>query len=283
MIPKKSLVKVFHLLLVLSLMLIPVVQASAKSDGDTKKFSKKAEMKLQMREQLKNDGTLDKLDKQIKDYYKENQDRLVDLSVLKNPDSPEAKEVLKKMEESMSGIDPNSDDGTVGTLSLGDDPPDGQNDISFAAFEDGDIIVVHDGFCYYGYYRHAGTYDEDREEFVSAQLKDQGNGTGVIWEPESWYQDNYDEAVGRAVDYYESDRQDVISDVMYYLRDQLGEPYSLTPGYDVRNKWYCSKLPWVGWKIETGIDISYGDYLIGMCIPDDIYYDEDCFSFAHGD
>ncbi|NLU53030.1 MAG: hypothetical protein GXX10_09255 [Clostridiaceae bacterium] len=240
-------------------------------------------LKLQYRDRLKNDGTLAKIQKRINDYYKVYSKDLLDLSVLKNPNSIEAKNVLKRMEESMMGIDSVTPGGLVGTLDLGSDPPNGQNNISFSLFEDGDIILVHDGFCIYGYYRHAGTYDATYGKFVSAQAKDSGNGKGVIWESKTWYTDNYDEAVGMAVDYYKSDRQTVIKEVMKFLRDQLGKPYSLVPGYNVRDKWYCSKLPWVGWKEKSGIDISNGDYLIGMCIPDDIYYDADTFLFAYGD
>jgi hypothetical protein len=136
----------------------------AKEKTDTGNESKD-QIKLQVHKDLVKQGVTDRINKKIKDYYKTNKEKLLDLSVLKNPDSPEAEGVLRMLEESMSSTDIGSNDDTIGTLSLGGDPPDGQNDISFTWFENGDIILVHDGFCAYGYYRHAGTLFDRKSLF----------------------------------------------------------------------------------------------------------------------
>ncbi|GEM_PF-4613907 len=34
---------------------------------------------------------------------------------------------------------------------------------------------------------------------------------------------------------------------MNYLENQIGDEYGFT-SFNNRSKWYCSKLPWVGWE-----------------------------------
>ena len=233
--------------------------------------------------ELESKGTIKQIEKNIKDYYKNNY--VIDDSKINDLNSPEAKEFIKIIEGDMrqfgNKVKSKSDSsGDIGTLSLGDEEPTGSNSISYSSFEDADIILVHDGLCAYGYYRHGGTYDEGRGEFISAQLSDQGNGEGVIWEDKSWYRDNYDEAIGVWVPDYDNEiRTATRNFIVDYLKDQLGEPYGFTL-YNDRDTWYCTKLPWVGWEDHYNCDLNEDG---GLCVPDDIEDSQDTSIFAFAD
>ena len=261
-------------MLLVALLLITPISVNAAEKGD------KLNLKVKQTKELERNGTIKKIEKKIKDYYKNNY--VIDDSKINDLNSPEAKEFIKSVEDDMrrfgNKIKSKSDSsGNIGTLSMGDDEPTGSNSINYSAFENADIILVHDGGCSYGYYRHAGTYDEARGEFISAQISDQGNGEGVIWEDKSWYRGNYDEAAGVWVADYDNEmRTEVRNSIVDYLDDQIGDSYSFTWYYD-RDNWYCSKLPWVGWEDHYLCDLNEDG---GFCVPDDLNDSQDTSIFV---
>ncbi len=274
--------KMFGMLLISLFLVLTMSSVSVATEKSTK-----LDLKIKQMEEMDSKGINKHLDKKIAEYYKNN--NVLDDSKITDLGSPEAKQFLKMIEKDMDKFDnklnkskSNKDSsGDIGTMSLGDEEPSGSNSINYSAFEDGDIIIVHDGSCVYGYFRHAGTYDDDVEEFVSAQKNDQGNGTGVIWEDKDWYRDNYDEAVGVWVPDLDNEmRNETRSMIIDYLKDQLGDPYGFTWFYD-RDTWYCSKLPWVGWgEFYTDADLNEDS---GLCVPDDIDESSDTRRFTSSD
>lgn len=126
---------------------------------------KKYQLKMKMAKELEQNGTIDMLTQKRQQYYEENRDILIDFSKITDLNSKEAKEAIKIIEKDMSNHQSMSK---------------GSNNISYSAFGDGDIILVHDGSCPWGYYRHGGTYDEDLGQFISAQV-----GDGVLYESKS--------------------------------------------------------------------------------------------------
>ena len=48
------------------------------------------------------------------------------------------------------------------------------------------MILVRRGYCAWGYWRHIGTYSASKGMCITAQLTDNGYGSGVIYEPKSW-------------------------------------------------------------------------------------------------
>jgi len=271
-------------LLLASLLLVLIMSSSAVAAGKNpvpEEKDTKLDMKLKQIEQMKKNGVYEQLTKKIDNYYANNDVIRYSITDL---DSTEAKEAIEIIENDMKKFNAKLNSGDIVTMSFGDDPTTGSNNISYSAFENADIILVHDGSCAYGYYRHGGTYDETEDQFISAQLNNQGNGVGVIWEDKNWYQDNYDEAIGVWVPDYDNEIRNETRDmIMNYLEDQLGEPYYLSL-YITRSSWYCTKLPWVGWKEFYNTNINAGIELgSNFCLPDDIYADFDTEVFVSAD
>ncbi|WP_066632641.1 hypothetical protein [Desulfolucanica intricata] len=271
-------------ILSLSLLLVLTVAPAAIATEDICKSKSKLDLKIEKTKELESSGINKMLDKKIQKYYQEN--NVIDASKLTDLNSPEDKKIIKQIENDMDKFnsrlnkEKTNEDSSIGTLSLGDESPTGTNSISYTAFEDGDMIVVHDGICAYGYYRHAGTYDEDNGKFVSAQKSEQGNGTGVIWEDKDWYRNNYDEAAGYWVPDYDNEiRNEIRNFIIDYLKEQLGDNYAFTSFYN-RDSWYCSKLPWVGWKEYYSVDLNGTG---GLCLPDDLAFSNETSRFAYSD
>lgn len=157
----------------------------------------------------------------------------------------------------------------------------GSNTMPWDDFFDGDIVLVHDGTVPYGYYRHCGTYFASKGKFISAQA-----GKGVIYESKSWYNLNYDEAVGLHV--ATSLSSTVRPKVMRFLEAQIGKRYGAETGYMDYSSWSCSKLPWVGWGKEGNIKIAVnplnGKELTSadISVPDSLYRSNNTYVFAAG-
>lgn len=261
-----------------------VVYAQSNESKETK-----IQLKIKQAEKLKKDGRLKEIQEKMDRYYNDNADKLVDVSVLDGGiDTPEAKKVIKKIEKDMLDYsNRKNQESSAIEYSIGDQPqsamgsqlPVGDNDLSYDLFQDGDIILVHDGLCIYGYYRHGGIYDEPIGNFISAQVNQ-----GVIRESKSFYTYTYDEALGSMVNYMNDDevtRSQTTTSIMGYLRQQLGEPFIITSSKTDETQWYCVKLPWKGWNIYTSIDI---DQDFGyMVTPDNIFWDSDLEIFAWGE
>lgn len=125
----------------------------------------------------------------------------------------------------------------------------------------------------YGYYRHGATYDDYYGNFISAMPN-----KGVYRESKRFWETNYKEVVGYWVpDASLDQREKVIS----YLRQQMGEPYDWSSSKTNYDEWYCTKLPYVGYKIKASIDIdSNGGYWV---TPDNIADDGQTYLFMRSE
>lgn len=263
----------YYISILMSILFVLTISLAALATEE----STKLDLKIKQTEEMVNQGIDKKLDHKKDKYYRNND--IIDDSKITDCDSSEAKELIKVIEKSMDDFDNELKSKLDNDFStnLGGGGSSGSNSIDYSSFENGDIVLVHDGFCIYGYYRHAGTYDEDKDKFISAQKNDLGNSDGVIWEDKDWYRDNYDEAVGVwVVDATSEIRTETRDKIMDYLRDQLGEPYIFS-SYNNRSSWYCSKLPWVGWEDHYECDLNENG---GFCVPDDLEKSDDTKIFA---
>jgi len=159
--------------------------------------------------------------------------------------------------------------------------PSGTNNISFSAFDYGDILLIHDGWVAWGYYRHAGMWDSD---YYSGSIYD-----ACVWEANKTPTEDvhrttpdkfrhYDEAVGLWVpDASYTERYNTT----WFAYDQDGEPYNALSSKSNYDEWYCSKLVWAAYKEKANIDLDVdGGYSV---LPDDIYQDNQAYVFAYSD
>lgn len=154
---------------------------------------------------------------------------------------------------------------------------DGSNTISFTSFDDGDMIVVlgtptgHAGCWSDALYNTAAGL---RSYCVwSANTKP---ANGVQREQPLQYR-AYDRAYGLWVPTKASYGRAVIG----YCAAQAGEPYDILSSKTNYARWYCSKLPWVAWKVKTGLDLDGdGGYWIW---PVDLVNDDQTAVFAKSD
>lgn len=126
---------------------------------------------------------------------------------------------------------------------------DGSNNVTFASFDSGDIVVVlgsgaghagvFDGAMYGGLYSYA---------VLSANTSPRN---GVQWESCVKYR-AFPEAYGLWV----PSRDWCGSSVRYYCRAQLGEPYNILSSKSDETAWYCSKLAWAGWRRRAAADLD---------------------------
>lgn len=127
---------------------------------------------------------------------------------------------------------------------------DGKNTLSFAAFDSGDMVVALGTLT-----GHAGIWDSKR--FLGS-IYDKciwsANTTpvnGVQLERPSKFR-GYDYAYGIWVPAKSAYGPSVVS----YCAAQSGEPYDINSSKTNYSRWYCSKLPYVGWKSKTGLDLD---------------------------
>ncbi len=151
---------------------------------------------------------------------------------------------------------------------------DGVNQISFTAFDTGDIIVVLGTT-----FGHAGCWSD---ELYSAL---RGVYSYCIWSanvtPVSGVQLEqpvkyraYDRAYGLWVPSKAASGPAVVS----YCSLQRGEPYNIVSSKTDYSRWYCSKLPWVAWKLKAGVDLDAdGGYWVW---PVDLVNDSQTSVFA---
>lgn len=107
------------------------------------------------------------------------------------------------------------------------------------------MILVRGGYCAWGYWRHIGTYSASKGMCITAQLTDNGYGSGVIYEPKSWYTRHYDKGVGIDITPYNKNNRE-LSRMMKFLDYFKGREYGFPKhGKDLahRDTWYCSLLP----------------------------------------
>lgn len=148
---------------------------------------------------------------------------------------------------------------------------DGRNALSFSAFDDGDMVVALGTAT-----GHAGCWADGRFSTLDSRCVWSANTTpvkGVQLEQPRKYQ-GYDFAYGLWVPAKSAYGGAVVS----YCAAQQGEPYSISSSKTDYTKWYCSKLPWVGWKLKTGLDLDAdGGYWVW---PVDLVNDSQTAVFA---
>lgn len=226
-------------------------------------------------------------------YKQEKMQKVTDLDSLFNKKSfKPTDQDSKKNQELKNSIVPESELGPKGNSdkmpvapkgwkggdSFGN--PTGTNNISFASFDYGDMIDVHDGTVAWGYYRHTGIWDTD---YYTGSLYDL-----CIWEanvvPTKDVHRNtpdffrhYDEAVGLWVPSTTSSQR---YDTTSYIAAQAGDLY--LAGSDIWNEtsWYCSKLAWRSYYFAANLDLRYSS--LATVYPDDLYHNSNTYIFANG-
>jgi len=130
---------------------------------------------------------------------------------------------------------------------------DGSNNISFAAFDDGDIIVVLGTAL-----GHAGEWDEGYYAAAPSLYTKciwSANTTpvnGVQREAPIKYR-AYDRAYGLWVPSLSSTKRTA---ARTYCRGQVGEPYNINSSKSDQSRWYCSKLVWSSYRYTASADLD---------------------------
>jgi len=152
---------------------------------------------------------------------------------------------------------------------------DGHNNLSFTAFDTGDMVCGFPGGFLVG---HAGIFNDalhssDYPRCVWSANKVPDNKV-QLETPVSFR--NYDYAFGIWVPSKVGYGPTVVS----WCAAQAGEPYDVNSSKTDYSRWYCSKLPWVGWKVRTGIDLDAdGGFWVK---PADLVNDSQTSTFAYG-
>lgn len=151
---------------------------------------------------------------------------------------------------------------------------DGQNTIAFTSFDTGDIIVVLGTT-----FGHAGCWSDalySASRGLYSYCIWSANTTpvnGVQLEQPVKYR-AYDRAYGLWV----PKKANCGSAVVSYCALQRGEPYNIVSSKTDYARWYCSKLPWVGWRLKAGVDLDAdGGYWVW---PVDLVNDSDTAVFV---
>lgn len=152
---------------------------------------------------------------------------------------------------------------------------DGSNDISFASFDDGDMICVFPGATFSG---HAGIWKDALHDSRYSRCVWSANvspADGVQREPAYKY-NQYDVAYGIWV----PSKYTLGRAAVDWCAAQGGEPYDITSSKTDYSRWYCSKLVWAGWKVKAGVDLDGdGGYWVK---PADLVNDSQSSTFAYG-
>jgi hypothetical protein len=149
---------------------------------------------------------------------------------------------------------------------------DGHNNLSFANFDSGDIVVVLGTST-----GHSGVFDRARYASLSSYAVLSANTSpknGVQYETCVKYR-SYDEAYGLWI----PSRDAYGPAVRNYCRTQLAKPYNIMAAKTDERSFYCSKLAWVGWYRCTGLDLDGdGGYWVW---PIDLVNASATYSFGH--
>ncbi|MDZ4168790.1 MAG: hypothetical protein U1E26_03930 [Coriobacteriia bacterium] len=128
---------------------------------------------------------------------------------------------------------------------------DGHNHLSFARFDTGDIVCAFPGGFLVG---HAGIFNDALHSSDYSKCVWSANKTPVsqvqLETPASFR--NYDYAFGIWVPSKASYGKSVVS----WSATHRGKPYDVNSSKTDLSRWYCSKLPWAGWKVRTGLDLD---------------------------
>lgn len=152
----------------------------------------------------------------------------------------------------------------------------GRNNISFGAFDDGDMLCAFPGSTFTG---HTGIWKDSLHSSDYSYCVWSANTTprnGVQREQASKY-NTYDYCFGLWVPTKATYGLGVVN----WCAAQNGEPYDIGSSKSDYSRWYCSKLPWAGWKVKTGVDLDAdGGYWVK---PADLVNDSQTSTFAYGD
>jgi uncharacterized protein YycO len=112
----------------------------------------------------------------------------------------------------------------------------------------------------YGYFRHTGIWHLHEKKLVSATPE-----RGVYFQTQSYWNKVYPRLEFLTVQCLS---QEMKKRVTEYARRQIGKPYRISRK-NTAVSWYCSKLPWAGYK-GKGVDIDAKKAYV--VTPDNIYY-----------
>ncbi|PKQ29708.1 MAG: hypothetical protein CVT60_03905 [Actinobacteria bacterium HGW-Actinobacteria-10] len=152
-------------------------------------------------------------------------------------------------------------------------PGDGSNNLQFDLFRDGDIILGFDAWTV----GHAGVLDGTRNisaytYCVWSAIK---SGAACVTLEQGGKYRHYDWAFGL---YVPGTTLAQRSAARRFVSYQAGEPYVLASAKTDFTRWYCSKLPWAGYKSQASRDLdSNGGYWV---TPADLYNDAETRVFA---
>lgn len=152
-------------------------------------------------------------------------------------------------------------------------PGDGSNNLSFANFEDGDIILGFDTWSV----GHSGILDGTRNisawtYCVWSAVK---NAPACVTLEQGVKYRSYDYAYGLWVPASTLTQR---ASARRFASTQIGEPYDLMSPKTDYSRWYCSKLPWAGYKDRAYRDLdANGGYWV---TPADLYNDSETYVFA---
>ncbi len=150
---------------------------------------------------------------------------------------------------------------------------DGSNNLTFGAFDDGDLIVAIENFSV----GHAGVWDSRYYSNASSSCVWSAvkSGAGqVVREAPIRYR-TYDRAWGLWVPGVTATLRTKARD---YCAAQLGEPYDISASKSDESRWYCSKLAWSGYKQRATVDLdANGGFWVA---PTDLYNDNDTHVFV---
>jgi hypothetical protein len=147
----------------------------------------------------------------------------------------------------------------------------GTNSLSVSGLVKGDILLLDDGTTHiYGAIMHAGMYDGSSTDMCIYSASPNDATPGVGWESVSDWRKNdiaWTVYVSGTTTTQRKDAWNTVTDQATW-----GEPYVWNSSKSNVDEWYCSKIPWYGYKNgSAGIDIDYdGGY---WCLPVDIYND----------
>lgn len=141
------------------------------------------------------------------------------------------------------------------TSSSGSDQPvrvlDGANKVSFAAFRDGDMVVVLDPLSVTG---HAGLFDSRYYSTLYSFAIWSANVVPVngVQREQCLKFRAYDRAYGLWVP-GESNHRTAARD---FAARQVGKPYNIFAKKTDLRSFYCSKLAWAAWRYTSGLDLD---------------------------
>lgn len=153
----------------------------------------------------------------------------------------------------------------------------GSNSIQFGNFDDGDMLVAFPGSTFTG---HAGVWKKS--------LYTNGIYSWCVWSanktPVSKVQREQAKKY-REYDYcfgiWVPTKYTYGLSVVNWCAAQAGEPYDITSSKSDYSRWYCSKLPWAGWKVKTGLDLDHDG---GAWVkPADLVNSSKTSTFAYSD